>query len=653
MSPHLSRLAWFLVPGLLLAACGGDGADQLPPARELFSGPTLGGVARYSPDGSTIAFVNTIQGESAVMVMPADGSAPPTRLTHGVWDANPVWSPDGGWIAYNSEATNGVWVVPAEGGEARALSPGLPSFDIPLSWLPDGSGVVYQQTGGAVQRTMVAPLDGSSVRPLLPGERGSHAAGLSPDGRQVAVMRLSGGRSTLWVGGFPDGELRPLTTEGSEAVGQGAWSPDGRRILFESRRTGTLDLWIAELETGELRQLTTDVRDDTQGRWSPDGQWIAFRSNRGGQWDTWVVPAEGGDAVRVTADAQMENMAEWSPSGTGLAYTSSLATTRIMELSLEDGTSRGLLEWAGHTISDLQPSPDGATIAFVSNRSGNQGVWTIATAGGDPRPVAVGGANEWQPRWSPDGRHLAFASSRTGQNSVWITADTGGSQRRLVDWDDHHDEHAWSPDGSRIALHSGRDADGFDLWVVAVDGGAATRLTTGLNVTRLLWSPDGAAVYFVASEPAGGSRLYRIPSSGGTPIALGTAAQTDGHVLSPDGGHVAFMTIAGGWSFIDVIPTAGGETRRLTTEQEQVFHAQPVWSPDGSHLVVNVFDFEATGSNLALVAWPSGEWRPLTNRAGNNFGATWLADGRRIVHLHGTREASLRVIDVSGLLGGR
>ncbi len=651
MNPRRCFAARFLLLAPILAACGREATDGVPSARELHAGSQVfGGAVALSPDGSMLAFGETISGRAAVMVVPVDGSGPAVRVTHGVWDTNPQWSPDGAWIAYNSEETNGVWIVPATGGEARSLSPGLPSWDIPIGWLSDGSGVIYQQIGGAVQRPMVAPADGGPVRPLLPLEEGTHGAQLSPDGRQVLVMRYSGGRSTLWVGLFPDGALRQLTTEETETVKPGAWSPDGRMVLYESRRTGTSDLWIAEVETGALRQLTTDVRDDQDGSWSPDGRWVAFQSNRGGQWDTWVMPATGGEATRVTADLATESPSIWSPSGASLLQVSSLGAARMMHLSTEDGASRELFGWTGHSIMDPQPSPDGRTIAFVSDRSGSPGIWVVPSEGGEPRPVSAGSTTEGYPRWSPDGRQLAFASGRTGQPSVWITADTGRTQRRLVDWDTHTDEHDWSPDGTRIVLHSARDARDFDLWVVPTEGGEATRLTSGLFAVMPQWSPDGHTIFYTARQPGGGSQAQHIPATGGVPTGLGPVAQVEGHRLSPDGQHLAYQVIGGGWGFIEVVSTSGGTPRRLTVETEQVYHYLPEWSPDGSQLVVFAYDLETSGSNIFKVTWPEGAWRQLGTNEGNAFGARWLPEGQGLVYAHTTSMGSLRVVDLSGML---
>mgnify|MGYP001184913875 CR=1 FL=1 len=145
-----------------------------------------------------------IEGLSAIYVADADGSNP-VRLTHGVWDIGPLWSPDGRWIAYYSDENADVWVVPSAGGEPRQLTSG-PAFDNPGGWLPDGSGIVFFRTGAGDQQTLVAPVDGGAVRPLFQAPAGNVLAWPSPDGSRIGYLLQSGGRWALWgedVGGGP------------------------------------------------------------------------------------------------------------------------------------------------------------------------------------------------------------------------------------------------------------------------------------------------------------------------------------------------------------------------------------------------------------------------------------------------------------------
>jgi hypothetical protein len=81
---------------------------------------------------------------------PGGRLGPAVRITHGVWDTSPGLVAGRRLDRVQLRGDERGLDRPGTGGEARPLSPGLPSFDFRSDWLPDGSGVIYQQTGGAV-----------------------------------------------------------------------------------------------------------------------------------------------------------------------------------------------------------------------------------------------------------------------------------------------------------------------------------------------------------------------------------------------------------------------------------------------------------------------------------------------------------------------
>jgi Tol biopolymer transport system component len=131
--------------------------------------------------------------------------------------------------------------------------------------------------------------------------------------------------------------------------------------------------------------LTTDIQPDFDGRWSPDGRWVAFVSSRGGQTDVWIVPSAGGDALRVTNDLAIEQSLSWRPDGRGLTFTSSTNVQQVRIVPIEGGEPR-LVSFTDYPAVDARVSPDGVSILFVSTRSGNNDIWVVPAAGGDPRP---------------------------------------------------------------------------------------------------------------------------------------------------------------------------------------------------------------------------------------------------------------------------
>lgn len=617
------RIAVVASTVLALAACGSaaDGPelvyrslvpDSLAQATEV----------AVSPDGTRLAWSGEVGPRSAIFVSGIDGSDP-VRLTHGVWDQTPRWSPDGSLIAYYSDVDADVWLVPSAGGEPRQLTSG-PAIDGPLQWLPDGSAVVVYRRGGGPGQTVVVPLDGGPERSLVPAMGGDEDVVLSPDGSMAAINLHRGGSSTIWVQALDGSPARQLTTEGLEDgwPSRHMWSPDGSRLVFTSRRTGTNDLWTVDVATGELHQVTTDLREDWGHRWSPDGRRIAFLSDRGGQTDLWIVADTGGTALRVTNDLPIENEVSWSTDGTTLFYSTTDLDAIVGAASTSDGSFRELAGWAGVQSESARLSPDGGTVLFASDRLGPADIWSVPFAGGEATPFVSSPADDFDPNYSPDGDMVAFISTRAGSADLWVVPAAGGDPRQLTDWMAGEWRAEWSPDGRMLAFFSNHEnsaASGLDLWVVSAAGGEPRRVTEGGRIVRdeggPRWAPDGRTIFFVAFTPTGTRELYRVAVEGGTPEAVSMGANPVGGAVSPDGEHYAYANYTGGLAFLEVIPTAGGTPRRLSVESDVGnWDVSPLWSPDGSELFFNFGDYTGTvyRSSLAVFSWPEGVLRRIT-----------------------------------------
>ncbi|MCL4866021.1 MAG: PD40 domain-containing protein [Gemmatimonadales bacterium] len=619
---------------ILLAACGSGAMDVAPdPVFTIDAGFGQVRNARWSPDGTRLAWSQVVEGRSAIFVADADGQNG-RAITSGVWDSNPIWSPDGAWIAYYSDEDADVYVVPSAGGDRRQLTSG-PGADGAASWMPDGSGVVVERLEGGITRSLLVPLDGSPPRPLADMPGASAWGTPSPDGSQLVMQVTRGGQTTIWVRALPDGEPRQLTTEGFEDPQTPfAWSPDGRSILYESRRTGTSDLWVIDATSGEQRQLTNDVRDDYQGRWSPDGQRVLFVSTRGGQQDLWVVPASGGPATRMTNDLAQENNPTWAPDGTRILFDVNDSRVSLGVASLDGTAPRTLAAWDGELLIDVQVSPDGQQVLFTGGRGGNNDIFVIPIAGGEPTLLAGGPTEEGLPSWSPDGSQVLFASRRGGTMDLWSVAATGGEPVRVTDWAPSDEGFArWSPDGTWIAFLANREEASPQLWVMRGLDGEPKRLTSGLLVETFRWSRDGTELVIDGAVPGSGRGLYAVPVTGGAPRVLVSGDVDVGSPdLSPDGQSVLFSRFTGGWGYIEVVPLGGGTPRRLTTRSDQVYQTNPQWSPDGSVIAVEEYVLETNGQDLLLVTWPGGEWRSLASTPGTWLGiGDWTPDGSGLV----------------------
>ncbi len=250
----------------------------------------LTGVAdpRISPDGRRVAYqVSSIDEEKneyrgAIWVTALDGSGEPRKFSSGERrDGGARWSPDGRWLAFTSnrgddKTPSQLYVIPAEGGEARRLTDAKEGVD-EVVWSPDSTRLAYSMR---VRDDAYEEEDEKKRKPRR-------------------LTRL----------------LYKLDNVG--------WTTDRRKHLF-----------VVELDGGEPRQLTDGDCEDSEPAWSPDGKRIAFTSLRGERWDTelidrlYVVDANGGEPTQLAGDDGSYTAASFSPDGSRIAF----------RYQLEDGT---------------------------------------------------------------------------------------------------------------------------------------------------------------------------------------------------------------------------------------------------------------------------------------------------------------------------
>jgi Tol biopolymer transport system component len=234
---------------------------------------------------------------------------------------------------------------------------------------------------------------------------------------------------------------------------------------------------------------------------------------------------------QVTRDPGAELFPALSPDGDQVVFA---RHGDLYARSLADGTERRLTNDAGAT--DTQPtfSPDGARIAFRSERNGG-GLFVLEIDSGTVRRLTNFGYN---PAWSPDGDQVIFAtegitdpSTRRSLSNLFVVDVTTGDQRRVSEIDAV--QPSWSPDGSRIAFWSvmrdGALTSQRDIWTMAADGSDPVRVTDDRAVDwNPVWSPDGAHLIF-SSDRGGGRNLWSVPiepvtGARWTPLARSRAA---------------------------------------------------------------------------------------------------------------------------------
>ena len=278
----------------------------------------------------------------------------------------------------------------------------------------------------------------------------------------------------------------------------GAGKPStAETVLFSGKAATGIDIFAMNPDGTNVRRLTTDTLVDVSPSFSPDNRKIVWVRNA--ENETWLLTANPDgtkETVLLSGGALIDNP-RYSPDGTKIAFemTAEDSTTTADDVNTDifviNADGSGLTRITYHGAEDRQPawSPDGKTIAFVSNRDGGYASIFTMTAGGlNVQPLVSCSPNCFEPEYSPDGRKLAFGSVLTGEIIVLDiaakqTVGVGPTPPKGVS---RHP--TWTRDGTRVVFASDRGAEGTMELYVGTPGATDTE-----SVRRLtLFSPGSA-----------------------------------------------------------------------------------------------------------------------------------------------------------------
>jgi TolB protein len=303
----------------------------------------------WSSDGRHLAYVvgKYFLRRSSIEVLDVE-TGETRRLTSGSSDASPVWSPDGGRIAFLRfrRGSAALWVMNHDGSEAREVTlprerPWEPFRDPnvypppkvinpgtvvrAIAWSPDSERIAFAvDPFGREPEVAIVSVDSQAEPTIL---EGSYPA-WSPDGTRLClVQRRSSGSRLVTIS--PDGTDQDVVTEGSATHTMPRWSPDGASILYlsdEEGPPGKLELWVVGSDGTEPEQITTDATELTGHNpwelypsWSPDGSMIVYLDQifGGGAVDEWVsVVSPNGGRVEYLTQSESDWPA-WQPIPSG------------------------------------------------------------------------------------------------------------------------------------------------------------------------------------------------------------------------------------------------------------------------------------------------------------------------------------------------
>ena len=292
-------------------------------------------------------------------------------------------------------------------------------------------------------------------------------------------------------------------------------------------------------------------------------------------------------------------------------------------------------------------SPDGKTVAFVSNLSGRNNIWLVSSEGEWPTQLTVSDQRQANPFWSPNGKWIAYTSDYDGdeQWDIFLVSPKTGQVVNITNTREIAEVNpVWSPDGRYLAYSvKPKTSSVFEIDVYDTVLRDKKHLTTGTAKDRSnvapFWSADGKFIFYTQEQAKGtDSNIFavEVASAESTLLTPHQGEKTyEANDVSPDGKYLLITSnAANGYENAGLLEIASKKIHWLTDDKWEISGAS--FSPDGKSLVytanvdgnIDVFLYDiASGKARPLplpkgLNWPSGNVSPFTR------------DGSRMLYGH-------------------
>jgi serine/threonine protein kinase/Tol biopolymer transport system component len=398
----------------------------------------------WHSDSRRILYSALIDGLFQIFVTDTNGS-PPVQITFGDTDSLVLdVAADGAKVLYgSSKEESDVWGINFIKSEEVALTSDINSELWP-SVAPDNKTVALSSVKNLSQgdklfsgAIMIKSTDSADPPAQLVAD--GFMPTWSPDGKQLAFMRVAGEAFNLWAVKALGGEAKQLTNGGvlrasysvlpynRTQTSDFAWSPDSSRIVYGSQKTGTQNLWLISADGTNETQLTNNDADILlySPLWSSDGKSIAYTSKTNKAVDgklinrAWVIDVETKTTRTVFQADNFLRLLGWSEDGKGLIVASvygkvggaPLPEIAIVEIALASGEQHLLAKLRSAYLYNIHLSADARMMAYVAQQDGKDNLWLMPARGGTAKKLTSNNnARIYFSSlvWSPDGKAIYF-----------------------------------------------------------------------------------------------------------------------------------------------------------------------------------------------------------------------------------------------------
>jgi Tol biopolymer transport system component len=439
---------------------------------------------------------------------------------HTFVTAPPAVSPDGRYVAFvasDDRQSTAVWIRSLSERSARRIDTTAGTAAAPR-WSPDSRSLLFL-VGGTWKRTNIA---GGPALTVLSDVVASLGASWNSNDEILLATANRTSLSRVRVSGSSVQQVTTLDPNKENSHRWPTWLPDNHHFLFTVRsdRPENLGIKLGSLDSAEVRPLVNMPSPGVYAKpgyllfMTPDEVLMAQRLDP----STWTLQ---GEAQPIAAPVSYNGpsfagLFDASFDGRIVAYLPASRVPSSLAWFDRTGKSTGRITAEQFYLGAVRVSPDGHTIAveLADERYGTRDLWLIDASTQALTRLTTNPATDWRPVFAPDGATIAFASDRAGASTIFRVATAGGAETvvyRAANGGAF--PYDWSRDGKYLlATIDDQRGRADQIVMIPVDGSPAITLIDSElgRPSAPRFSPDGTHVAFVSD--ANGTREVYVMS---------------------------------------------------------------------------------------------------------------------------------------------